>query len=101
MTGTARLGRLDAMTARHLLVHGVVQGVGFRWSLAAEAERRGVHGWVRNREDGTVEAQLEGAIDAVQAVADWARTGPRHARVSHVEITAVGDQGAASFEIEP
>ena len=89
------------MTARHLLVHGVVQGVGFRWALAAQAERHGVRGWVRNREDGTVEAQLEGAIDDVQAVVDWAEVGPRFARVSHVEVTAVASEGAASFEIEP
>lgn len=89
------------MAARHLLVHGVVQGVGFRWALAAQAERAGVRGWVRNREDGVVEAHLEGAADAVQAVVDWAQVGPRYARVSHVEVTAVADEGAASFEIEP
>jgi len=89
------------MTARRILVHGLVQGVGYRWSLAAQAERLGVHGWVRNREDGTVEAQLEGAVDAVQAVVDWARVGPRFARVSHVEVTAVADEGTASFAVEP
>jgi len=89
------------MTARHLLVNGVVQGVGFRWALGAQAERAGVRGWVRNREDGTVEAHLEGPLDAVQSVIDWAQTGPRYARVSHVEVTAVADEGAAAFEIEP
>ncbi len=94
-------GQTGAMTARHLLVHGLVQGVGFRWALAAKAEGAGVRGWVRNRHDGAVEAHLEGAADAVQTVVDWAHLGPRHARVSHVEVTAVAEEGAASFEIEP
>ncbi|WP_372594157.1 acylphosphatase [Actinotalea sp.] len=89
------------MTARHLLIHGIVQGVGFRWALAAEAERSGVRGWVRNRQDGTVEAHLEGPLDSVLEVVTWAHTGPRYARVSHVEVRAVADEGASSFEIEP
>ena len=89
------------VTARHLLVHGVVQGVGFRWALAAQADGAGVRGWVRNRPDGTVEAHLEGDPAAVQSVAEWAQVGPRYARVSHVEVHAVADEGAASFEIEP
>ena len=89
------------MTARRVLVHGVVQGVGFRWALAAQAERAGVRGWVRNRADGAVEAHLEGDQAAVQSVVEWAQIGPRYARVSHVEVHAVAHEGAASFEIEP
>jgi acylphosphatase len=89
------------VSARHLLVHGVVQGVGFRWALAAQAERSGVRGWVRNREDGVVEAHLEGEDDAVTALVSWAHRGPRYARVSHVEVTVAADEGAAGFAIEP
>ena len=44
----------DATICRRLLVHGMVQGVGYRWSMVSEAERiGGLAGWVRNRRDGT------------------------------------------------
>ena len=94
-------GHTGGVTARQLLVHGVVQGVGFRWALAAQAERAGVRGWVRNRAGGSVEAHLEGAPDAVQSIIEWAQVGPRYARVSHVEVHSVADEAAASFEIGP
>jgi len=57
--------RTRDVVRRRVVVHGRVQGVGFRWSTAAEAERVGVAGHVRNLPDGTVEAELEGAPDAV------------------------------------
>ena len=82
-------------------MHGIVQGVGFRWTLAAQAQQRGVRGWVRNRADDTVEAHLEGDPAAVQSVVEWAEVGPRYAEVSRVEVHAVTDVGAVSFEIRP
>jgi acylphosphatase len=75
--------------AKHLTISGRVQGVGFRYSLAEEAERRGVTGWVRNRRDGTVEAVVYGASDAVEAVLVWARRGPRGAHVTGVQVDDV------------
>lgn len=89
------------MIAKRVRVHGIVQGVGFRWSLAAQARREDVAGWVRNRADGTVEAQLEGAAEQVDAVITWARQGPRFAQVSHVEVAEVSATGAIGFEVEP
>jgi acylphosphatase len=79
---------MKATITRHLRITGHVQGVGYRWSLTQEAKRLGVNGWVRNRLDGSVEAEVSGAIGAVEAVIEWARRGSRPARVASVEVTA-------------
>ena len=86
--------------AKHLTISGRVQGVGFRYSVSEEAERLGVTGWVRNRRDGTVEAVIEGAPDAVEAVLAWARRGPRGASVTEVQVTETGGS-FARFEMRP
>lgn len=74
------------MERRRLVIHGRVQGVGFRASLAWEAQAQGVTGWVRNRRDGTVEAMVAGSDEAVAAMIAWARRGPPGARVDRVEV---------------
>lgn len=91
-----------APTACRLRVRGVVQGVGFRWSLCAEAQALGLAGWVRNRRDGSVEALLQGPPEAVAALVDWAHRGPPAARVSAVESVAEAiDPALAGFEQLP
>lgn len=70
--------------ARHLAIHGRVQGVGYRWSLSAEARALGLSGWVRNRSDGSVEALICGTRGAVDALTAWAHHGPPSARVERV-----------------
>ena len=89
------------MIARRVVVHGMVQGVGFRWSMTGEARRAGARGWVRNRSDGTVEAHVEGDQEAVDAVVAWAHEGPHHASVTHVEVDDAQPTGAVEFDIEP
>lgn len=74
------------MPTLRLKIHGQVQGVGFRASLAREARRHGLAGWVRNRLDGTVEAVVAGDAAGVEALARWATQGPPAARVSRVEV---------------
>ena len=73
--------------AKHLRISGVVQGVGFRYSMQHEARRLGVSGWVRNCRDGTVEAVVDGSPDAIDAIVDWAHRGPPVARVSGVVVS--------------
>jgi len=70
----------------HLFVRGKVQGVFFRQALKVMAIKNNVTGWVRNLDDGRVEALLEGDIDAINAVIEWAHGGPANSRVDDVEI---------------
>ncbi|MCL3862462.1 acylphosphatase [Actinotalea sp. K2] len=86
---------------RRAVVHGLVQGVGYRWSCAQQADRSGVAGWVRNRPDGTVEMVLEGDGVGVQRVLDWAARGPRHARVDHVTVTTEDPEHLTGFDVTP
>lgn len=77
---------------RRLAIRGRVQGVFFRESMRLAAERLGVTGWVCNRQDGSVEAVVQGTPEAVEAITAWARRGPEDARVSGVEASeASGD----------
>ena len=73
-----------AHLTRRLTIYGRVQGVGFRWSLHAEAKAAGLKGWVRNRSDGSVEALICGPREAVDALTVWAYHGPPSARVERV-----------------
>lgn len=82
-----------------LVVHGRVQGVWFRESCRQEAVAHGVRGWVTNREDGAVEAVLAGPTEGVQAMVEWARTGPPRARVERIETAAADDPGHTGFEV--
>lgn len=80
-------------------MHGTVQGVGFRMAARREAERLGLAGSVRNRFDGTVEAEAEGAADAVAAFGAWLAHGPGTARVDRVETAPIEARGETGFAV--
>ncbi len=87
------------MLRRRVVVHGAVQGVGFRYSARLEADRRGVAGWIRNLPDGAVEAEIEGDEAAVQAMLDWLATGPRGAGVERIEVADAEPLGEPGFRV--
>jgi acylphosphatase len=70
---------------RHVLIRGIVQGVGFRYWTRRTATARGLQGWVRNRRDGTVEAVFAGPAQAVTEMIALCRRGPDMARVDSVD----------------
>lgn len=68
------------------VVHGRVQGVGFRAHAAAAASGLGVSGFVRNRADGAVEGEAAGVATAVDRLLAWLRHGPPRAQVDRLEL---------------
>ena len=86
--------------SRHLRVHGRVQGVGYRNYIEYKAGVLGVSGWVRNRLDGTVEADISGTPDAVEALIECARRGPRKAEVTGVDVSP-GEAMHQGFAVHP
>jgi acylphosphatase len=84
---------------RRVVVYGRVQGVFFRDSCERMARSAGVTGWVRNRNDGAVEAVFEGAADGVDRMVAWMRQGPRRADVERVEMVDEDPVGESSFRV--
>jgi acylphosphatase len=87
------------MIRARVVVHGMVQGVWFRDSCRTAARREGVSGWVRNREDGAVEAVFEGEAQAVAHLVAWCRVGPPRAEVSRIDVTEEAPEGVHGFAI--
>jgi acylphosphatase len=85
-------------TAVDVTVTGRVQGVSFRYWTEEQARRLGVTGWVRNEPDGSVAVHAEGPQQAVDALVEWCREGPRLARVQHVAVREGAPTGATRFE---
>jgi acylphosphatase len=87
------------MVRRRVVVHGQVQGVFFRDSVRERAASRGVAGWVRNREDGAVEAVFEGNEEDVDALVRFCHEGPRSADVRRAEAVDEDPIGEEGFEV--
>lgn len=83
----------------HVFVSGRVQGVFFRARTGEQARAAGLAGWVRNLDDGRVEAVFEGPRPAVQQLVEWCRVGPPASHVESVEVRWLAPTGEASFRI--
>ena len=76
---------MDESKALFARIHGVVQGVGFRYSAVGRARRLGLTGYVRNIDDGTVEVVAEGSQSELDRLLEWLAAGPSHAHVTRVD----------------
>jgi acylphosphatase len=83
----------------HVRVCGRVQGVFFRAETRQRAASLGISGWVRNADDGSVEAVFEGERERVDSMVEWCRRGPAGARVAEVEVAEEEPAGEAGFRV--
>ncbi len=90
MSGSERI-------VRHVIVAGRVQGVWYRGWTIENAQSRGLHGWVRNRKDGSVEACFAGPPALVEDMIEACRKGPPLAVVDSVAVGELADEGWTRF----
>lgn len=92
--GVSRQPHIDTGAAEHttqlFIIHGRVQGVGFRAATRREAQRLGIEANPVNLADGTVEVTAAGPAAAIEALQRWLRHGPPHARVTAVDRAGPG-----------
>ena len=82
-----------------VVVSGDVQGVGYRYTMRMVAREVGVTGWVRNRRDGSVEAEVEGSDAQVDEVLAWMAEGPPGSQVQSARVTDAEPQADRGFEV--
>jgi len=95
------MSTIDPLTRLHVLIRGRVQGVGFRWFALETAESLGLAGWVKNRADGSVEAEAEGPVEALNEFEKRLRTGNPSARVDEIETKSTDAKNETTFRIIP
>ena len=83
----------------HVAASGLVQGAWYRQSCQERASALGVAGWVRNLDDGTVEAALEGEQAAVERMMAWMADGPPGARASALRVADEAPTGETGFSV--
>ncbi|MDQ1575243.1 MAG: acylphosphatase [Microbacteriaceae bacterium] len=87
------------MIRRRAIIEGRVQGVGFRYSAGGRASALGVSGFARNRDDGSVEVEIEGEETSVESMLTWLKSGPHGAIVRSVTVSDREPQGGKGFQI--
>src|SRR4051794_27449215 len=89
------------MTGRRIRIFGTVQGVFFRAWTVQQAHALAVKGWARNRRDGSVEAEIWGSEEAVEAMIARCSKGPSNARVERVNVEEIEGEAPAGFRAAP
>ena len=87
--------------AKHLIIHGRVQGVSYRAWMVGAAQARNVSGWVRNIHDGTVEAVVSGDEADLQDLINSCYDGPAMANVTGIDISDAEPPASDGFEQKP
>jgi acylphosphatase len=87
------------LIARHYLISGRVQGVGFRYFAERAAREAGVTGWVRNIADGRVEVHADGTRAQIERFEASLRRGPSRSEIRGFESSDAAPAGGQSFEI--
>lgn len=87
------------MTTVHLWITGKVQGVFYRAAAAEQAKKLRLNGWIKNTEEGAVEATVSGTEEAIEEFIAWCREGPAKARVENVTVTPKPDDGLVGFQV--
>lgn len=87
------------MPRLHAFVHGHVQGVFFRAFVEQTANKLNLAGWVRNREDGSVEVVAEGTRIVLEGFLEALKKGPSTARVERVDAEWQKERGEKGFEV--
>jgi acylphosphatase len=90
---------MSERTRVHVFVSGRVQGVSYRATTRERARERGVDGWVRNLDDGRVEAVFEGPRTVVESMVEWCHEGSPRADVRGVSVEYGEPEGRSGFEI--
>lgn len=83
----------------HVFVSGTVQGVYYRANTRDAAREKGLDGWVRNLDDGRVEAVFEGDRGTVEEMVEWCHEGSPRARVEDVAADYGEPEGLSGFEV--
>ncbi|GAB4228233.1 MAG: acylphosphatase [Elainellaceae cyanobacterium] len=83
----------------HVVISGQVQGVGYRFTTQDMARLLKLNGWVRNLQDGRVEAVFEGTSESVEEMIRWCHQGPPAAKVAQVAVNYETPEGIRGFEI--
>lgn len=98
MPAVARFG-MSERTRAHVFVAGRVQGVFFRDTTRQTAQAEGVDGWVRNLDDGRVEAVFEGPPESVESMVEFCHEGSPAANVTGVDVEYDDPEGAEGFRV--
>ena len=84
------------ITRKHIIFHGFVQGVGFRWRARQAADLYGCTGWVRNEWDGTVEMEIQGKEEQIDRVIQSINAG-RYVFIERMDVQTIPIEKESSF----